>query len=63
MKMHSVSSLSLKVTRLLFGLLGTFLVGATLVNAEPYIVVSGDLRGEIKPCGCAEESDMGGLQR
>ena len=63
MKMHSVSSLSLKVTRLLLGLLGTFLVGATLVNAEPYIVVSGDLRGEIKPCGCAEEGDMGGLQR
>lgn len=26
-------------------------------------VFSGDLRGEIKPCGCAEEGDMGGLLR
>jgi nitrate/TMAO reductase-like tetraheme cytochrome c subunit len=27
------------------------------------LVFSGDLRGEIKPCGCAEEGDMGGLPR
>ena len=26
-------------------------------------IFSGDLRGEIKPCGCAEEGDMGGLLR
>ena len=61
MKMLSVYSLSRRVTRFLLGLLGVFLLGATLVHAEPYLVVSGDLRGEIKPCGCAEEGDMGGL--
>ena len=27
------------------------------------LIFSGDLRGEIQPCGCAEESDMGGLTR
>lgn len=27
------------------------------------LVFSGDLRGEIQPCGCAEEGDMGGLLR
>ena len=27
------------------------------------VIFSGDLRGEIKPCGCAEEGDMGGLPR
>jgi len=27
------------------------------------LIFSGDLRGEIKPCGCAEEGDMGGLLR
>ena len=63
MKMLNVDSLSRRGTRFLLGLLGVFLLGATLVHAEPYLVVSGDLRGEIKPCGCAEEGDMGGLQR
>jgi hypothetical protein len=38
-------------------------VGLSPAWAEPLLVVSGDLRGEIKPCGCAEEGDMGGLQR
>ncbi len=27
------------------------------------LIFSGDLRGEIKPCGCAEEGDMGGILR
>ena len=30
---------------------------------NPLLIFSGDLRGEIKPCGCAEEGDMGGLLR
>ena len=60
MKMLSVYSLSRRGTRFLLGLLGVFLLGATLVHAEPYLVVSGDLRGEIKPCGCAEDSSVGG---
>jgi len=30
---------------------------------DPMLIFSGDLRGEIQPCGCAEESDMGGLTR
>ena len=30
---------------------------------KPLLIFSGDLRGEIKPCGCAEEGDMGGLLR
>jgi hypothetical protein len=63
MKMQSASLLSLRGIRYLLNLLGAFLLGATLVHAEPYLVVSGDVRGEIKPCGCAEEGDMGGLQR
>ena len=53
--MLSVSSLSLRGVCFLLGLLGAFLLGVTLIHAEPYLVVSGDLRGEIKPCGCAEE--------
>ena len=30
---------------------------------NPLLIFSGDLRGEIQPCGCAEEGDMGGLPR
>ena len=30
---------------------------------NPLLFFSGDLRGEIKPCGCVEEGDMGGLLR
>ena len=30
---------------------------------NPLLIFSGDLRGEIQPCGCAEEGDMGGLLR
>jgi len=30
---------------------------------NPFLIFSGDLRGEIKPCGCAEEGDMGGILR
>jgi len=30
---------------------------------NPLLIFSGDLRGEVKPCGCAEEGDMGGLLR
>ena len=30
---------------------------------NPLLIFSGDLRGEIEPCGCAEEGDMGGLPR
>ena len=33
------------------------------VAQNPLLIFSGDLRGEIKPCGCAEEGDMGGLLR
>ena len=42
MKMLSASSLSLRGVCFLLGLLGTFLLGVTLVHAEPYLVVSGD---------------------
>ena len=34
-----------------------------LLSKESLLIFSGDLRGEIKPCGCAEEGDMGGLPR
>ena len=34
-----------------------------LIGKESLLIFSGDLRGEIKPCGCAEEGDMGGLPR
>ncbi len=34
-----------------------------LIAKESLVIFSGDLRGEIKPCGCAEEGDMGGLPR
>jgi len=33
------------------------------VGQKSLLIFSGDLRGEIKPCGCAEEGDMGGLPR
>ena len=38
------------------------LPSSSLAN-NPLLIFSGDLRGEIQPCGCAEESDMGGLPR
>ncbi|MDH5561390.1 MAG: cytochrome c family protein [Deltaproteobacteria bacterium] len=31
--------------------------------ALPKIAVTGDFRGEIKPCGCSEEGDKGGIER
>ncbi|MBS1255128.1 MAG: Cytochrome c-554 [Deltaproteobacteria bacterium] len=41
-----------------------FLLSPTFSLAQNTLLVfSGDLRGEIKPCGCAEEGDMGGLLR
>jgi len=33
------------------------------LGQKSLVIFSGDLRGEIKPCGCAEEGDMGGLPR
>ena len=44
------------------GLLTLFLFLPFSVFSASF-VFSGDLRGEIKPCGCAEEGDMGGLLR
>ena len=42
----------------------SFLLFPTVAFAQnPLLIFSGDLRGEIKPCGCAEEGDMGGLLR
>ena len=41
-----------------------FLVFPSFAFAQNSLLIfSGDLRGEIKPCGCAEEGDMGGLLR
>ena len=36
---------------------------STHVNALPQLVTTGDIRGEIKPCGCSEEGDLGGIER
>jgi len=44
-------------------LLNVFFFPNTLHSKEILAIFSGDLRGEIKPCGCAEEGDMGGLLR
>ena len=33
------------------------------LGQKSLVIFSGDLRGEIQPCGCAEEGDMGGLRR
>ena len=43
--------------------LSFLLVPAFAFAQYPMLIFSGDLRGEIKPCGCAEEGDMGGLLR
>ena len=41
-----------------------YLLSPNLSFAENSLLIfSGDLRGEIQPCGCAEEGDMGGLPR
>ena len=45
-----------------------FLVNATLwtgaVNANPLTVIySGNLDGELEPCGCSEEGNFGGIKR
>ena len=40
-----------------------FLLPNDLFGKESLLIFSGDIRGEIKPCGCAEEGDMGGLLR
>ncbi len=31
--------------------------------AGPQVFVTGDYRGEIKPCGCSKEGDLGGIER
>lgn len=31
--------------------------------ALPQLFLTGDIRGEIKPCGCSQEGDMGGIER
>ncbi len=49
------------MTRICLLALSTFFFTSSLFGAD--LIVSGDLRGEIKPCGCAEEGDMGGLLR
>ena len=43
--------------------LSLLLFPAFAFEQNPLLIFSGDLRGEIKPCGCAEEGDMGGLLR
>jgi len=43
--------------------LNLLLFPAVAFAQNPLLIFSGDLRGEIKPCGCAEEGDMGGLLR
>ena len=35
----------------------------TSAGASPVLLAAGDLRGEIKPCGCSPEGQMGGLPR
>lgn len=39
------------------------LLPTDLFGNSSLLIFSGDIRGEIKPCGCAEEGDMGGLPR
>jgi len=46
-----------------YTLLCFLLFPASTFAQNPLLIFSGDLRGEIKPCGCAEEGDMGGLLR
>jgi len=46
-----------------FTCLSFLLFPAAAIAQNPLLIFSGDLRGEIKPCGCAEEGDMGGLLR
>jgi len=33
------------------------------LNSPVFLTATGDLRGEIKPCGCSPDGDMGGLLR
>ena len=51
--------------QIIFLLLISYFLFTSLLGAETSVdfVISGDLRGEIRPCGCAEEGDMGGLLR
>ena len=44
-------------------LLAMLLWEGTDLRANPVVLVAGDLRGEIKPCGCSVKGQMGGLQR
>ena len=46
-----------------WGALFILILPFNLFGKESLLIFSGDLRGEIKPCGCAEEGDMGGLPR
>ena len=46
-----------------FELLIILFLSNFLYAKESLLIFSGDIRGEIKPCGCAEEGDMGGLPR
>ena len=63
MKMRNSCFVLASPFRFLLSFACCLLFFSSTLSATPYLVVSGDLRGEIKPCGCDEEGDMGGLQR
>ena len=46
-----------------FAYLIILLFPTSLIGNDSLVIFSGDIRGEIKPCGCDEEGDMGGLPR
>ena len=57
--LNSVLEIMTKVISLLMGMLCLPL----MIYAQTWFMVFGDMRGEIKPCGCNAEGDMGGLER
>ena len=60
----------MKILRPATGLLLTLMMSCTAFpdqteprSGEVFIVYSGNVLGELKPCGCDKEEDQGGIER
>jgi 2',3'-cyclic-nucleotide 2'-phosphodiesterase (5'-nucleotidase family) len=54
---------NLKILILSFAFFSTHAVFADSPQQDITLIYSGNLNGELEPCGCAEETDLGGIKR
>jgi len=54
---------TIKILLLIFGLISAHVSFAKNSPQDITLIYSGNLNGELEPCGCAEETDLGGIKR